>query len=263
MQSNLTRAMDVLFANEGGYVDHPKDPGGATNMGVTRKKLAEWRGITPYTDLPKSEVQALTKVEATKIYEKDFWKKLRCDALPMGIDLTALDYGVNSGPTQSAKDLQRALGKIYTGEIDGIVGAKTITAANNSNLVTVIKAHCARRLGMYKSLAIWNTFGKGWSKRISYTEATALSWVASADQLIEEAKNAKDKSSVQAETGAVVVTAGAGDSILNISSLPIWLVLVVCGVLFFLLVVRAAINKDRAAALAKAVADKQAKEAEA
>src|SRR5690606_7617867 len=87
-----------VLRHEGGYVDHPLDPGGATNMGITRKTLARWRRVAPWSDLPKAAVETLSRQEASRIYRQFYWDLCRAGQLPPGVDLAVFDYAVNSGP---------------------------------------------------------------------------------------------------------------------------------------------------------------------
>ena len=96
--ANFDRALTAVLRHEGGYVDHPSDPGGATNLGVTRATLAQWRGRA----VSKAEVKALTRAEAAKIYRALYWDEIAGDALPAGLDFAVFDYCVNSGPGRAA-----------------------------------------------------------------------------------------------------------------------------------------------------------------
>lgn len=159
-----------IFATEGGYVDHPKDPGGATNMGITRKTLAAWRGISPYTALPKEEVRKLPKSEAAAIYKKNYWDLAQCTSLPRGVDYAVMDYAVNSGVSRAVKDLQRTVSEFYKGVVDGLAGTLTATAVKDYceayGVDSLIEAYCERRYNFVKGLSTFKTFGKGWTTRI-------------------------------------------------------------------------------------------------
>jgi lysozyme family protein len=244
MQSNFDAALDVVLTYEGGYVDHPKDPGGATNLGITQAVLSEWRGKS----VTKAQVKALTKKEAGQIYKARYWDKVRGDALPSGVDLTTMDGGVNSGPSRSVKWLQSAL-KV---EADGVLGPKTLNAAQSSKYPDTIKAHCAKRLGFVKSLAIWNTFGKGWSRRIAHVEATALSWVLSKAQMEAEAKKAQDQATKQGGGAVIVTGGGVSDQAFNLSGIPWWAVAALVAALVAVLAIHTIISSQRAQALSKA-----------
>lgn len=156
-----------LFASEGGYVDHPRDPGGATNHGVTHKTLAGFRGVP---SVSKNEVKALTKAEAAKIMKLNYWDKISGDQLPEGLDYAAWDYAVNSGVSRAVKDLQRVVKEFYKGSVDGISGSQTLTAIKEYievyGLIQLITEYCEKRYNFVKSLSTFATFGKGWTRRI-------------------------------------------------------------------------------------------------
>lgn len=164
--TNFPAVMAEIFKHEGGYSDHPKDPGGATNMGITHITLAEYRG-RPVT---KSDVKALTKSEAMEIYRKRYWDVIRGDDLPLGIDLVTMDGSVNSGVGRGPKWVQAALRVAQ----DGKVGPKTITAAWTANAADTINAACDARLGFLKSLETWPTFRRGWERRVAEVRKKAL-----------------------------------------------------------------------------------------
>lgn len=158
-----------ILASEGGYVDHPPDPGGATNMGITHRTLEAWRG-KPVT---KQDVRDLTRDEALRIYKAQYWDTVKGDQLPAGLDYAVFDYGVNSGPARAVKDLQRILGV----GVDGIVGAQTLAAANARSATELINALCDRRLAFVRGLSTFATFGRGWESRIASVRRNALSLV--------------------------------------------------------------------------------------
>ncbi|SMQ65806.1 Lysozyme family protein [Devosia lucknowensis] len=245
-KGNLQRCLDVVFPFEGGYVDHPRDPGGATNMGITFDVLRKWRG-KPIT---KQDVRDLTKAEAEQIYARNYARPLHFDDLPIGIDLTTLDFGINSGVSRSARYLQA----VVSAKQDGVIGeADTLPKVKTANPRDVIKKLCARRLSFVQSLKIWDTFGKGWSRRIAHMEATALSWVSSKSQLEADAKDARNKSAGQ---GTVAVGTGAGGvGIDQAAGAPVGILLVVVAVVAGVFIVRAVINGQRAKALAEAAAN--------
>ena len=165
-RANYPTVMAEIFKQEGGYVDHPSDPGGATNLGITFAVLQEWRGH-PIT---KADVKALTKAEATLIYEARYWNVIKGDSLPAGVDLLTMDGAVNSGPSQGAKWLQRAVGV----EADGKIGPATLAAVSKANAVDVINGIYDQRLAFLKKLKTWPTFGKGWQARVDRVRKEAL-----------------------------------------------------------------------------------------
>jgi len=169
-ETRFERCLAQVLAQEGGYVDNPADPGGATNMGITRKTLARWRNVSPYWTLPKSEVRALSRAEAARIYRMAYWDVCRGDRLPAGIDLACFDYAVNSGPDRAIRGLQAVLGVV----VDGIVGPVTLAAADRAAPAAIIAALCARRLAFLNTLSTFPTFGKGWTRRVATIRAAAL-----------------------------------------------------------------------------------------
>lgn len=243
-EGNLAQCLATTLEYEGGYVDHPSDPGGATNMGITFDVLREWRR-QPIT---KADVRDLTRAEAEDIYAARYWRPIKGDDLPMGSDLAVFDLGVNSGVGRASKFAQAVAGV----EQDGQIGPKTIAAISRMPARDFIKALCAKRLGFVQSLKIWKTFGKGWSRRITSVEATALSWVSTKPQLETDARDASRTSAGQA--GGAVVGTGSGvavDQAPDASWLPWWAIVGLVILIAAPLVIRAIINAQRAVALSK------------
>ncbi|WP_338722970.1 glycoside hydrolase family 108 protein [Devosia sp. XK-2] len=159
-----------ILRHEGGYVDHPADPGGATNMGITRKTLARWRNISPWWALPKIEVKQLGRAEAAVIYKAGYWDQCRAEEMPPGVDLAMFDYAVNSGPDRAI----RALQSILAVAVDGRVGPLTLGALARRDAAKLIEALCDRRLGFLKALSTFPIFGRGWTGRVETVRAAAL-----------------------------------------------------------------------------------------
>jgi lysozyme family protein len=246
MKGNLTACLTKSLAYEGGYVDHPDDPGGATNMGITIGTLSDELGY-PAT---KPQVRNLTRSKAEAIYERRYWRPIRGDDLPLGVDLSAFDYGINSGVSRSAKDLQRVVGAA----VDGDLGDQTLKAVARMKPAEVVKAHCGRRMSFVKSLAIWNSFGKGWSRRIADVEATALSWLLTKNELEVEAAKAARTSKQQTTTAvATGTTGGTGIAIDQGANVPVLVIVIAIAAVAIPLIIRAVIHAQRASAL-KAVA---------
>ncbi len=162
-----------LFRHEGGYADHPSDPGGATKCGVTRATLAAWRGRA----VSKSEVRALTKAEAAAIYRARYWDAVKGDRLPAGIDYAVFDAAVNSGPARAAKWLQAAVRVPQ----DGIVGPVTLAAAASGDPARLIGDISEIRLAFLRALSTWPVFGKGWSRRVEEVGAEAQASIVVAE----------------------------------------------------------------------------------
>lgn len=164
--TNFAKALDHILEVEGGYVDHPRDPGGATNMGITIGTLADWRG-EPVT---KQDVRDLTRKEAGEIYRARYWNAAQCDRLPSGVDLVAFDAAVNSGTRRGVRWVQSA---VEVAE-DGAVGPVTLKAVRAVDPATVITRACDERLAWLMRLGTWKTFGRGWRKRVESVRKMAL-----------------------------------------------------------------------------------------
>jgi lysozyme family protein len=151
---NFLTAFEKLLKHEGGYVNHPADPGGETMWGVT-KRVAVANGYTAaMRDMPQSVAQA--------IYKKLYWDAVQADQLPVGVRYAVFDAAVNSGVSQAVKWLQRAAGAAD----DGVVGPMTIKTVNALSAETVRRTFLAQRLRFMTDLPTWPAFGKGWTRRI-------------------------------------------------------------------------------------------------
>ena len=170
MKKNFRVSLAHVLAHEGGYVDHPLDPGGATNLGITRRTLAAWRGVRPWRKLPKSEVKSLKRREAARIYRARYWDGVSGDKLPSGVDYAVFDYAVNSGVARAAKALQSVVGA----RVDGIVGPMTLAAVSRHHPKTIIRRLIARRRNFLQRLRTWKTFGRGWTARVNGVLTDAL-----------------------------------------------------------------------------------------
>lgn len=162
----LTPLMPHLKRHEGGFVNHPKDPGGATNMGIT---LATFRRHIKRNGTV-SDLKRMTWEQAAKVYRSQYWNKVRGDDLPPGVDYTVFDFAVNSGPSRAAKFLQRIVGV----EQDGEIGPITLAAVNRMAPADVINGVCDARLSFMQGLKTWPTFRKGWSRRVKDVKAHSL-----------------------------------------------------------------------------------------
>ena len=184
-ESRFPACLTIILKFEGGYVDHPKDPGGATNHGITRKTLAAWRGIA-LRQLPKSAVRALGDEETEAIYKSRYWDICRCGELPPGVDLVVFDGAVNSGPSRSVKWLQSSLGV----GADGALGPKTLSAVKSANPRQLVAAILDHRKKFLKRLSGWKTFGRGWSARLSAVKKAAIAVAQHQGELKPELQDA-------------------------------------------------------------------------
>jgi lysozyme family protein len=176
MKGTFPKALKAVLIHEGGYINHPKDPGGATMKGVTQRVYDGWRASQSQKPQP---VKLITDKEVESIYRKQYWDAVYGDDLPSGVDYVVFDGAVNSGPIQSVKWLQRALGDAYDGEIDGDIGVATLAAVNtNSDNDALVDEICDRRMTFLQSLKTWSTFGRGWTSRVAGVRKTGKAWAS-------------------------------------------------------------------------------------
>ena len=174
-KSRFDICLDEVLRHEGGYADHPADPGGATNMGITHKTLARWRQVSPWWKLPRNEIRELKRAEAATIYRAIYWDRCKAGALPPGLDLALFDFAVNSGPDRAIRTLQADIG-VAT---DGQIGPLTLAAVKTRAAGALTAALCARRLIFLRRLPTFAIFGKGWSCRVAAVRKAALAGVDS------------------------------------------------------------------------------------
>jgi len=204
MQSTFEDALSLVLVHEGGYVNHPRDPGGATNKGITWRTYAAWRRSR---NLEPQSVKLITDEEVAAIYKQQYWDAVRADDLPAGLDYAVFDFAVNSGPARATKFLQRILGV----QADGNIGVLTLRAANSHrNVEIVIKQLCDNRLAWLRKLSHFNTFGKGWTRRVTEVKAKAVAMAHSTLSAPVSAPQATTAAQGKAE-GLQTATATAKD----------------------------------------------------
>lgn len=166
-------ALEILLKHEGGFVNHPKDPGGATNLGVTKRVWERWIGRR----VSVQEIKDLTPERVAPLYKKRYWDKVHADELPWGLALQVFDFGVNAGPRRAIRTLQKTVGTLA----DGLYGPMTRKAidkyVNENGLAVTITEFASNRMKFYKSLKTYTTFGRGWSRRTHEVRNTGLEWV--------------------------------------------------------------------------------------
>jgi len=165
MRSTFDPALRLLLRHEGGFVNHPNDPGGMTNLGVTKAVWEAHKGA-PVTE---ADMRALTPEAVQPVYKARYWDAIQGDALPYGLDYCVFDCAVNSGPGRAIKLLQYVL---YT-KVDGVLGKHTLAALQRADPTGMIEDYSQKRLDFLKSLPTWTTFAKGWGQRVSEVELEA------------------------------------------------------------------------------------------
>lgn len=152
------RAVEFVLSHEGGLVDDPRDPGGLTKYGISRRS---------YPDL---DIANLTVAEATLIYQRDYWTLCQCDKLPSPLAVVLFDGAVNQGPSAAIRSLQESLGV----KVDGVIGPATIAAATRCDIKKTLPLLVAERAVRYSKNIKVATFGRGWFRRLAACHQAAL-----------------------------------------------------------------------------------------
>lgn len=201
-----------LLVSEGGYTNHPADPGGPTNFGITIADYRKYRN----PNATAADVKAMNVEEAKSIYKTKYWAAQRCDELPAGIDYAVFDYGVNSGIGRSGKVLRRCL---KMSDATSVITADVIAATAAANVPNLIASICDERLRFLKSLKTWPVFGGGWGRRVAEVKLAALAM--SQNQPPVTATQAQGKGAVpvnkQAQAGSAGAVVAAGTTVAHAS----------------------------------------------
>jgi lysozyme family protein len=145
------QCFDKLISHEGGYVNDPRDPGGETKFGISKRAY------------PQVDIKNLTLDAAKDIYKRDYWDRAQCDKLPPQVAYLLFDAAVNSGIGQATRFLQRAVNLAD----DGVIGPMTLAAVGRLDAEVISARFLGQRLEFMTKLTTWDTFGKGWARRIA------------------------------------------------------------------------------------------------
>jgi len=165
VKENWDSSFAAVLKHEGGYVNNPRDPGGRTNLGVTQRA---WEAYLN-RDVTEIEMRGLMPEAVKPFYKTMYWDKIKGDQLPAGVDYATYDLAVNSGTRRAAKYLQEIAGVFA----DGVIGPKSLEAIAACDPAQTIDALCDMRLAFLKRLTTFDTFGKGWSRRVAEVKAKA------------------------------------------------------------------------------------------
>lgn len=166
------RCLELVLKSEGGYIDHPKDPGGRTNLGVTQAVWEEWVGH-PVTE---KDMRELTPEKVAPMYEMKYWRTSYCERLPQGLNLLVFSMAVNAGSGRAVKLLQRCLGLVE----DGVIGPRTMAKIQECSAVDLVEKYSKTRLEFYQSLKTYPIFGAGWKARTDREQKEALELIRNA-----------------------------------------------------------------------------------
>lgn len=235
---NFATCLKHTLEFEGGWSNHPADPGGATMRGVIQRVYDAYRDRKGD---PRRSVRNITEPELQEIYKVNYWDLVKGDSLPAGVDLATFDFGVNSGPGR-ANQYRNRLGSDIP--------------------VSIVKRLCQARLAFVRALGTFSVFGKGWTRRIVTIEARGvkMALVASGQtqaQANENLKTDATKAATKAKqqgTGAAG-TAGGGEatrqvdpSIFDFNSFGGWALVIVIGLVAAFLIYLAWTNYQRSQA---------------
>jgi lysozyme family protein len=171
VRDNFQRALELMLEHEGGFVHHPRDPGGMTNLGVTKSVYELWKGRS----VSESEMRALMVDDVRPIYHAKYWTKVRGDDLPLGVDYAVFDFAVNSGVRRAARTLQQLVGV----HDDGAIGPFTIGATKAVDASELVEDLCNARMVFLRGLPHWDAFGRGWTRRVNDVEDAAKAMTGS------------------------------------------------------------------------------------
>jgi len=170
MNSNWQKSFELMLKSEGGFVNHPSDPGGMTNLGVTKATWENWVG----RESDEAEMRSLTPEKVEPLYKKKFFDAVRGDELPVGLDYLLFDFAVNAGAGRAIKTLQSAVGVTP----DGGFGPLTMAAVQAIEPQELIERFSQAKEDFYRSLNTFNVFGKGWLNRVADVKLKATGMLA-------------------------------------------------------------------------------------
>lgn len=148
---NFDKAFERLIGHEGGYVNHPSDPGGETNFGISKRSY------------PAEDIRSMTLERAKAIYLRDYWNAAGCDYVPEASRFDLFDMAVNSGVRPAIMAMQRAIGA----DADGVIGPNTLMLLDNIDPLRFRMRFNGYRLQLISTLSTWPAFGRGWANRIA------------------------------------------------------------------------------------------------
>ena len=169
MTGNFKECLALVLKFEGGFVNHPSDPGGMTNLGVTKRVWEEYTGH----EADEKTMRGLTPEKVAPLYEQRYWRPTYCEVLPRGLDLLVFSMGINGGPGRAVKLLQQSIGCVP----DGVIGPRTMELIKSSNVAELIAKYSDARRSYYRSLKTFDVFGRGWLARVDREQAEAINMI--------------------------------------------------------------------------------------
>lgn len=170
--SYFKRALAVILKHEGGYVNHPRDPGGITNLGVTLRTWKNWVG----REVGDAEMRRLTPKDVAPLYEKRYFNAVRAHLMPPGLGLAVFDFGVNAGPRRAIRYLQIMVGSARDGKWGPNTEAALKRYLDANGAKKAVRRYAQLRHTYYRRLSHFNTFGRGWTRRVNDVRKVGLRW---------------------------------------------------------------------------------------
>jgi len=177
MIENWSKSFDMVIAHEGGFTNDERDPGnklpdgrkGSTMLGCTQ---ANWEKYIGH-EVTQDDMKLLKKEDVKPLYKRDYWDAVKGDDLPVGVDYAVFDFAINAGPSAARKMIQKALGVTA----DGAIGPATMKAIQEANGKDLLDKFSHSKEAFYKSLPTFQTYGKGWLKRVTDVQTSASTMI--------------------------------------------------------------------------------------
>jgi lysozyme family protein len=169
MIDNFDDCLDFVLKWEGGYTDDTRDPGGITNLGITKATWQSWTGHA----VTAQEMKDLTVDKVKPLYQQRYWNAVKAFAMPSGVDLCLFDSAVNQGPSTAIMTLQKVLGTF----VDAHIGPATMELVSMNSPSSIIHDFCEERRKRYTQTKNFNIYGKGWLRRLDACQTTALAMI--------------------------------------------------------------------------------------
>ena len=169
MNDNFDKCLALVLKSEGGFVNNPADPGGMTNLGVTKTVWEEWVGHP----VDEKAMRELTPETVAPMYKAKYWMACYAPQLKTGVDYCLFDAAVNMGPGRAVKLLQEAISCVP----DGMIGPRTMQLLDQKKAEDIVEAFSQRKISFYEGLKTFPVFGKGWLKRVEEVKQNALKMI--------------------------------------------------------------------------------------
>lgn len=173
MNANFDKCLALVLKSEGGFVNNPADPGGMTNLGVTKAVWEEWTGHA----VDEKTMRNLTPQQVAPLYKAKYWMACYAPQLKTGVDYCLFDAAVNMGPGRAVKLLQEAMQCVP----DGTIGPRTMQLLDQKKPEDIVQAFSQRKISFYEGLKTFPVFGAGWLKRVEQVKQNALQMIGEAN----------------------------------------------------------------------------------